>query len=148
MRHNPFHVLGLPTTATVDEIVARSQELAELAKSDDERRAVVDAQRALITHPAERRAHQLLEVPDTTYRGEQWATFEHHNRRAPVNRAALTADAVPLRRTDLDMHALVTEVLDDLMRPPAVDIRPALENPPVLPAAGTFPIEVRDVLFG
>lgn len=148
MRPNPFHVLALPVDATTEEVVERTQERAELAASDEERHLVVEAQRDLITNPVTRLSHELLEVPSTAYRDQEWRTFEHRNRRAPADRAVLTAAAVPLRRADVDVRALVTAVLDDLLRPPAVDVRPALADPPVRPARGEPPFEVSDVLFG
>ena len=148
MRQNPFHVLGLPTDAGDDDIAERSKELAGLAKTDEERKTVLDARRALITHPDTRRTHELLEAPSTSYRQEEWDTFEHHNRRVPVDRAALEAAAIPLRRTDVDVRALVASVLDELLHPPAVDIRPAIADPPVRPSRGQPPFGVSDVLFG
>ena len=148
MRPNPFHVLALPVDATTEEVVERSHERAELATSDAERHLVVEAQRELITNPVTRLSHELLEVPSTAYRDQEWRTFEHRNRRAPVDRELLTAAAIPLRRADVDVRALVTSVLDDLLRPPDVDIRPALANPPVRPTRGEPPFEVSDVLFG
>jgi hypothetical protein len=148
VRQNPFHVLGLPIDAGDDDIAERSKELAGLAKTDEERKAVLEARRALITHPDTRRTHELTEAPSTSYRHEEWDTFEHHNRRPPIDRAALDAAAVPLRRTDVDVHALVTSVLDELLHPPAVDIRPAVADPPVRPSRGQPPFGVSDVLFG
>jgi hypothetical protein len=148
VRPNPFHVLSLPVDATTEEVVERSHERAELAESDEERHLVVEAQRELITNPATRLSHELLEAPATDYRDQQWRTFEHRNRRPPVDCDALMAAAVPLRRTDVDVHALITTVLENLLRGPDVDVRPALAAPPVRPPRGEPPLEVRDVLFG
>lgn len=148
MRPNPFHVLALPVDATIEEVVERAHERAELATSDEERHLVVEAQRDLITNPVTRLSHEVLEVPSTAYRDQEWRVFEHRNRRAPVDRAVLTAAATPLRRTDVDVHALVTAVLDTLLRPPVVDVRAALTDPPVRPTPGEPPFEVSDVLFG
>lgn len=149
MKRNPFHVLGLPTGATREDIVERGQELAELASGDEERHRVLEAQRELITHPATRLRHELLEVPGTAYREREWAAFERRHRKGPVDLKALAASSEPLRREDFDLRAVLALRLDDLLRPPPeADLRPALENPPVRPTCGAPPIEVSDVLFG
>jgi len=148
VKRNPFHVLALPTDATKPDIVERSDELADMAPTDDDRHAVIEAQRQLITNPATRLLHEVLEVPDTSYREQDWKVFENRNKRNPVNPTALAAGANPLRRTDFNIQAVIGFLLDDLLRPPPVDVRRAVENPPVPPEMGAPPIEVRDVLFG
>jgi hypothetical protein len=148
VKRNPFHVLALPTDATTADIVDRGEELTELARTDEERHAAIEAQRELITHPATRLLHEVLEVPDASYRERDRAAFERRNKRNPVDLTALAAGANPLRRTDFNVHAVIGFLLDDLLRPPPVDVRRAVENPPVPPEVGAPPIEVRDVLFG
>lgn len=148
MKRNPFHALGLPTGATKEEVVRRSEELTQLAQSDEDRQLVIEAQRELITHPSTRLLHEVLEVPDASYREREWAVFERRNKRGPVDLTALAESSTPLSREDFDLRAVLTFLLDDLLRPPEVDIRPAVANPPVLPALGAPPIEVSDVLFG
>jgi hypothetical protein len=148
LKPNPFHVLGLPVDATDEEIVERAHELSELAETDDERLRVLDAQRELITHRSRRLLHQVLEVPRAHYRDRDWDEFAHRNKRDPVDRNALAESAKPLRREDFDVRAVLGLVLDELLRPPPLDIRPALSNPPVLPDRGAPPIEVSDVVLG
>jgi len=145
---NPFHVLGLPTGATTEEVVERGAEAAELAATDAERHAAVEAQRALITHPAVRRRHELLEVPGTEYRDRDGEAFDHAHRRPPVNFAALAEGRVPLRRDDFDVAAVLGLALDDLLTPPVPDVGTAVAAPPIPPGWDAPPIEVRHVLFG
>jgi hypothetical protein len=145
---NPFHVLGLPVDATETEIVHRGQELVELAETAEETQLARWAIQELSTHPATRRVHELLEVPDPQYRQEEWERFERRNRRNPVDLDALAEGSPPLRTKDFDLRAILGLLLDDVLSPPPVDLRPAVENPPVPPAAGAPPIEVNDVVFG
>jgi hypothetical protein len=79
VNRNPFHVLRLPTDATTEAVVERAAEAAELAESDAERQAVVEAQRDLITHPGGRLRHELLEAPGSDYRDRDWESFEHRH---------------------------------------------------------------------
>jgi hypothetical protein len=148
VKQNPFHLLGLPTDATKEDIVDRCVELAELARTDEDRHAVLAAQRELITNPADRPRLEVLEVPGARYRDQEWDAFEHRNKRNPVDVKALRADGIPLCRENFDFHAIIGVVLHDLLAPPANDIRPAIERPPVAPTRGELPIEVSDVIFG
>ncbi|GAA3438622.1 hypothetical protein [Kutzneria kofuensis] len=148
MNRNPFHVLQLPTDATTEAIVARAREAAELAESDAERQAVVEAQRDLITHPAGRLRHELLEAPGSDYRDREWESFEHQHKRNPVDFAAIAEGVVPLRREDFDLLAVVGLAVDEVLATPEPDVPAALADPPVQPAWDTPPVEVRHVLFG
>lgn len=148
MNHNPFHVLQLPTDATSETIVQRAAEAAELAESDAERQAVVEAQRELITHPAGRLRHELLEAPGSDYRDREWEAFEHEHKRNPVDFAAIAEGVVPLRREDFSLSAVLGLALDEVLAVPEPDLRAALAEAPVPPVWDTPPVEVRHVLFG
>ena len=148
MNRNPFHVLGLPTDASTEAIVARAREAAELAENDADRLAVVEAQRELITHPAGRLRHELLEPPGSDYRDREWETFEHRHKRNPINFAAAADGAPPLRREDFDLPAVLGLAVDEVLVPPEPDVPAALAEPPVPPTWDTPPVEVRHVLFG
>ncbi|WP_410597484.1 hypothetical protein [Amycolatopsis sp. lyj-23] len=148
MNRNPFHVLQLPADATGKEIVDRAAEAAELADTDAERHAIAEARRALITHPEVRLRHELLEVPGSGYLERDWEPFEHENRRNPVDFSAMTEGAVPLRRADFDLRAILGLVLDEVLALPEPDVAAALTDPPVRPVWDAPPIEVRHVLFG
>jgi hypothetical protein len=147
-RPNPFHVLGLPTGATDEEVVHRGQELCELAESEEDSRLARWAIQELTTHPFTRRLHALLEVPGAEYGEQEWARFERRNRRNPVDLAALADGAPPLRPGDFDLRAVLGLVLDDVLSPPEIDLRPAVEHAPFPPGPGAPPIEVSDVIFG
>jgi len=144
---NPFHVLRLPIAATNAEVVRRGEELSQ-SVSDAELVTVREAVAAIITHPDVRRRHELLEVPGTRYRTEEWADFEHTHRKNPVDLDALAAAGRPLTRADFDPAAVIGLLLDGLLRPPDPDLSPALEHAPVPPGPPGPPLEVRDVLFG
>ncbi|QUQ67111.1 hypothetical protein [Kutzneria sp. CA-103260] len=148
MNRNPFHVLQLPTDATAETIVRRAAEAAELAETDAERHAVIEARRELITHPAVRLGHELLEVPDSDYRDQDWEAFEHQHKRDPVDFTALAAGAEPLRPADFTLAAVLGMAADEAVVPPEPDLPAALADPPVRPAWDTPPLEVRHVLFG
>jgi hypothetical protein len=151
VNRNPFHVLRLPTDAPTRDIVERAAEAAELAGTDAERQAVVEAQRDLITHPAGRLRHELLEAPGTDYHDREWEAFEHRHKRDPIDFAAIAGDAAPLRRTDFDLPAVLGFAVDEVLtglRPEPPDLAAALTDPPVPPRWDAPPVEVRHVLFG
>jgi hypothetical protein len=148
VNRNPFHVLRLPTDATTEAVVERAAEAAELAESDAERQAVVEAQRDLITHPAGRLRHELLEAPGSDYRDRDWESFEHRHKRNPIDFAAIAEGVVPLRREDFDLRVVVGLAIDEVLAMPEPDVPAALADPPVQPAWDTPPVEVRHVLFG
>jgi hypothetical protein len=147
-RPNPFHVLGLTIDAAAADVVHRGRELTQLAETDEDVQLIRWAIQELSTHPLTRVRHELLEVPDTEYREDDWDRFEQQNRKLPVDLDALTAGAEPLRTTDFDLRAVVGLLLDELLSPQATNIRPAVENAPVTPVLGAPPIEVNDVIFG
>jgi hypothetical protein len=145
---NPFFVLQLPTDAGNEDIVARGQQLSDLAESEEQRVLCRWAMEQLITHPAMRLEWELFEVPGTAYRDDGWERFVRGHRRSPVDQAALTRDAEPLRLEDFDLAALARLVADALLVPPALDIDPIVQAPPVTFELGPPPVEVKDVIFG
>lgn len=147
-KQNPFHVLGLPRNANDKEVVLRGDELGLTEEPGEAQDLVRWAVRELTVHPATRRVHELLEVPGTDYRDERWARFERLNRRSPVDLVALAAGSPPLRASDFDLGAVIGLLLDELLSPPVVDLRPAAAGPPVPRTDGPPPMEVHDVVFG
>lgn len=144
---NPFQVLGLPVTATKAEVVERHRQLCE-TRPEHEHPSFHQARRDLLTHPDERRMHEVLEVPGTEYRERErtWRMFEQRYRRNPVDLTALRQGARGLRLDDVDLARVIGLLLDELLALPDVDIRPALAE---LPAYDNPQItEIRDVLFG
>ena len=147
-RPNPFQVLGLPTDASLDDVVRQGQELCQLAESDEDAQLARWAVQELTTLESTRALHALLEVPGAEYREDEWARFERRNRRNPVDLDALADGSPPLRAKDFNLAPVFGLLLDELLSPPEVDIRPAVEHPPVAPSPGPPPIEVSDVIFG
>lgn len=144
---NPFQVLGLPVTATKAEIVERHNHLCEVTPEEQHPR-LHQARRELLTHPAERRMHEVLEIPGTRYqeRERTWRTFERRHRRNPVDRTVLRESAAGLRVDDIDLAAVIGLLLDGLLTFPEVDIEPALAEAPAY--ENPRMMEVHDVLFG
>ncbi len=145
---NPFQVLELPTDATNADIVARGQELCDLAETDEQRLLYRWAMEELITHPFTRLEYELFEIPDAEYENLDWDRFARKHRRNPVDLAALAREASPPGLDDFDLAALMQLLLDGLLTVPEADVRAALENSPFEAGCGPPPLEVRDVIFG
>lgn len=155
---NPFQVLGLPVTATDEEIArqynrmcrARPDRQSEFRRAWDELRS----------NPAARRAHALLEMPDTDYREREndWRSFERRNRKNPVDFAALAADSpaagpagtgtTGTGTTGTGTTAFVTAALDSLLRPPDADIAALAVHAGAFREAEAPPIGIADVISG
>ncbi|MDT0341984.1 hypothetical protein [Streptomyces litchfieldiae] len=149
MKPNPFHVLGLPVTADDETVVEHARDLALVAEAREERALAEWAKDELTGRPETRRLHAFLEAPDTDYRAERWDDFARRHRRPPVTPGSLTGNAAPPTAGDFDLAAVVRLLVEGLLTPPDVDVRPALQAAPVpfrLPERP--PLEVRDVLFG
>ncbi|MEV7426078.1 MULTISPECIES: J domain-containing protein [unclassified Streptomyces] len=147
MKPNPFHVLGLPVSASDEEVAERFRELA-LTGTQDAGALAEWAKDELMGLPETRELHVLLEVPGTDYRGERWEDFARQYGRPPVAFDARSGPAEPPRAADFDLTAVARRLLDGMLTPPAVDIRAALDNAPVPLRLERPPLEVRDVLFG
>lgn len=143
---NPFHVLGLPVTASDEEVARRYNTLCRARPA--EQPAFRRAWEELRANPAVRRAHELLEMPDTDYQGreEVWRSFERANRRNPVDHAAL-AGATSIEAPDIDTAPLITATLDSMLSPPSADLAALAAYLIALPG-GTPPIGIADLIFG
>ncbi|WP_149829143.1 hypothetical protein [Streptomyces tailanensis] len=149
MKPNPFHVLGLHVSASDEDVAERCRELA--LTGPQEAGALAEwAKDALMGFPETRELHVLLEVPDTDYdRGERWDDFaRQHGRRPVAFDAGSGPPAEAPRAADFDLAAVARRLLDGMLTPPAVDLRPALDHAPVPLRLERPPLEVRDVLFG
>lgn len=144
---NPFLALALPTDATKAEIVARGQELYEMAESKDAGLLFRWAMEQLITNPRTRLAYELCEMPDTRYEDQAWERFVRVHKRKPVDLEALTRDLPPPSIDDIDMAAVMRLLLDSMLTVNKPDIRVAIDGSPYMPVY-QLPMEVRDVLFG
>lgn len=145
---NPFKVLKLPTDATNKDIVARGQELCELAETDKQRLLYRDAIQELITHPLTRLEYELFEIPCARYEDSEWERFSREHRRNPIDLSALASEGPPPSLQDFDLEALINLLLDGLLTVQRADIRVAIENPPFNIGCGLPSLEVRDVIFG
>ncbi|GHJ42011.1 hypothetical protein [Streptomyces sp. TS71-3] len=152
---NPFHVLGLSAGADAASVVRTGQDLAVTAKAHEERALVEWAVAELTGRSQTRLRHELLEPPGADYLAERWDDFVRRYGAAALPRGALNAADTAPRAEDFDLLAVIRRLVEgELATPgeaglPDVDVRPALERPPVpfvLPDEP--PLEVRDVLFG
>ncbi|WP_066947830.1 hypothetical protein [Streptomyces lushanensis] len=147
MKPNPFHVLGLPVSASDQEVAERFQELAVIGTQ--EAGALAEwAKDELMGRPETRELHALLEAPGADYRGERWEDFARQYGRRPDAFDTSSERPEPPRVSDFDLAAVARRLLDGMLTPPAVDIRAALDNAPVPLRLERPPLEVRDVLFG
>ena len=78
---NPFQTLGLPTDATNEEIVARGQELCDLAESEEQRLLYRSAMEQLLTKAEMRLQYELFEIPGAEYEDRDWEHFARAHRR-------------------------------------------------------------------
>lgn len=144
---NPFLLLGLPTTATRQEIVERGQELCDLADSESARGLYRWALEQLITNPQRRLEYELFELPDAVYENAEWERFCRIHSRLP-NRPDPGGGAAPPTVADVDLGALMDLVLEDMLQWPEPDPSQAAAFPPFDPGPGPPPLEITDVLFG
>ncbi|MFE7839420.1 hypothetical protein ACFU53_26210 [Streptomyces sp. NPDC057474] len=146
MKPNPFHVLGLPVSAGDEEVAERFRELS-LTGTQDAGALAEWAKDELMGLPETRELHMLLEAPGADYRGDRWEDFAKRYGRRPVAFDAGSGAEAP-RAADFDLAAVAQRLRDGMLTPPDVDIRPALDDPPVPLFLERPPLEVRDVLFG
>ncbi|WP_127358786.1 hypothetical protein [Actinacidiphila soli] len=147
MKPNPFHVLGLPVSASDEEVAERFRELA-VTGAQDAGALAEWAKDELMGLPETRELHVLLEAPGADYRGERWEDFARQYGRRPVAFEGQSGQTEAPQATDFDLAAVARQLLDGMLTPPTVDIRPALDNSPVPLHLERPPLEVRDVLFG
>ena len=145
---NPFQVLGLPTNATMKEVVERGQEVDQEAETEEARLLCRWAVEQLRTNPHTRLEYELFEIPATQYEDQEWDNFARANKINPVNLASLAREAAPARLEDFNLHSLIELLLDGLLTIPVADIALIADSSPFLPGYGPPPLEVRDVIFG
>jgi hypothetical protein len=148
---NPFHVLGLPVTASDEEVARQYGKLARKSASDEREQARLRrAWEELRINPLQRGLHVLYEMPGASYgeREDEWRAFQRENRKSPVDLAALAARSPAPADLDLDVRAAAGMLADFLAGPREAIVRGALAQPPALPGAGAPPIEMSDVIIG
>jgi hypothetical protein len=145
---NPFMVLQLRIDAANEDIVARGQQMSDLADTDEHRVLCRWAMEQLITHPSTRLAWELFEVPDTAYRDDAWERFVKSHRRNPIDQASLLREAEPPRIDDFNLALLARLLADALLTPPDTDLAAIITHAPAAFELGPPPVEVKDVIFG
>lgn len=145
---NPFHILGLPTDATNEDIVECGQELCELAESKEQALLYRWAIEQLITKPEIRLEHELYEVPSAKYEDADWSLFVRRHKRNPVNLSELIKMSPPPQLEDFNLVNLIQLILNAMMRVEEPDIKPVIGKIFTETNMGTPPLEVRDVIFG
>jgi hypothetical protein len=134
-------VLGLPTTATNADIVARGQELS-VGSEQHEQMQIQQAIEALITHPMTRLEHELFEVPDAQYEEQSLERFLRVFNRNPLRLPGASAPTLE----PAQIEALIQLLLDRLLTISQTDPEAALYEPPFTLHLNP-PIGVRDVIF-
>jgi hypothetical protein len=145
-RPNPFHLLGLPIDASTEQIVERSEELAQTAVDAEDRDRCVWARAELITHPRTRRWHESTEPRHTDYeREDRWEDFLRTYRRVP--RTARGSGESRLLPEDFDLTPVAGILMQWLTEAEPDRLAPLFLALPIA-ADGTPWLAVRDVLFG
>ncbi|GHO66894.1 hypothetical protein KSC_057860 [Ktedonobacter sp. SOSP1-52] len=144
---NPFHILRLSTRATLAEIVARGEELYQLAESKEEEMLFRWATEQLKTNVRTRLAYELFEFPEAQYEDEEWEAFIRRHRRKPVTLATLAQGTPPLSVEDVNAAELLQQLLESEITIAEADPEPLLHSSPFVPRY-TLPLEEWDVICG
>jgi hypothetical protein len=148
VRPNPFYILALPTCATREEIVTRTQELSALADTREQELLYHWAMEQLITSRFMRLKYELFELPATRYDEDaEWDRFVRAQKQRPVELDALTRDLPPPGIDDINLGALLWLILDTVLVLARPDITVAIDGSPYMPVY-SLPVEMRDIIFG
>lgn len=164
---SPFHVLGVPTSATREEIVQRADELARGCGSDEERNLIAWAEGELTKDPVLRARYEWTEPRHTDYaRQQRWEEFVRDFTGNPVTTQSLAADGGDsggdsdsgadsadgggsrLRAEDVDLPSAVRILIRRAADAGIDAIDPLFRTMPADDADGVPRLEIRDVLFG
>jgi hypothetical protein len=152
MTENPFHVLGLPVTASEEQVARQYERLAKRAgQAEQEQARLRRAWEDLRTNPLQRGVHELLEMPGTVYREreDEWRGLARENRKNPVDAAGLAMQAAPdLGSVGIDLRAVLELLAISLANQREAIFRDGVAQPPELPGAGAPPLRVADVVIG
>ncbi|HTJ69773.1 MAG TPA: hypothetical protein VL551_19710 [Actinospica sp.] len=144
---NPFHVLGMPISASRDQILARADDLARIAATDEDRNLIAWARHELTTDPVLRARYERTEPRATDYaRQERWEAFVHDFTPNPITPSDTSGPHLGAEDVDLPsaakilIHRAADAGLDSL--------DPLFQTIPTQDADGVSRLEIRDVLFG
>jgi hypothetical protein len=159
---SPFHVLGVPISASREEIIERADDLARTSTADEDRKLIVWAKAELTTDPLLRARYERTEPRNTDYaRQQRWEDFVREFKLNPVTAQALaTADdgegqertgtesGSHLRAEDVDLAAAVRILIRRAADSGLDSLDPLFQTMPANDADGVSRLEIRDVLFG
>jgi superfamily II DNA or RNA helicase len=157
---SPFHVLGVPVSASREQIAERAEELARTCAAEEDRKLIIWAKAELTTDPALRARHERTEPRNTDYaRQQRWETFVRAFNRNPVTAQSLADDgeaqepaadndASQLRDEDVDLAAAVRILIRRAADSGLDSLNPLFQTMPANDADGVSRLQIRDVLFG
>ena len=159
---SPFHVLGVPVSASREEIIERADDLARTCTADEDRKLIVWAKAELTTDPLLRARYERTEPRNTDYaRQQRWEDFVLNFKRNPVTAQSLaTADdgegqeatggegGPHLRPEDVDLAAAVRILIRRAADSGLNSLDPLFQTMPTNDADGVSRLQIRDVLFG
>jgi hypothetical protein len=159
---SPFHVLGVPVSASREEIAERAEELARTCGGDEDLKLIVWAKGELTTDPLLRARYERTEPRNTDYaRQQRWEDFVRDFNRNPVTAQSLAvADdgegqegagddgGSQLRAEDVDLAAAVRILIRRAADAGLDSLDPLFQTMPANDADGVSRLEIRDVLFG
>jgi len=157
---SPFHVLGVPVSASREEIVERADELARTCGRDEDRKLIAWAKGELTTDPVLRARYERTEPRGTDYaRQQRWEDFVRAFGRNPVTTRSLADDGegqegagddggAQLRAEDVDLAAAVRILIRRAADAGLDSLDPLFQTLPANDADGVSRLEIRDVLFG
>nr|BBH86926.1 hypothetical protein KTC_16770 [Thermosporothrix sp. COM3] len=143
---NPFCVLRLPTGSTLAEIVARGEDLHQIAENKEQAMLIHWATEQLKSNPETRLEYELFELPDTRYENEEWENFARKQRRKPITLAALAKESQPTPTQQVNMPVLLQSLLKLAQKVEKADIESVLDHAPCVPECTTPAMEEWNVI--
>lgn len=156
---SPFHLLGVPVSASREAILERAEELARTSGGDEERKLIAWATTELTTDPVLRARYERTEPRGTDYpRQQRWEDFVREFQRNPVTAQSLADDDAgldgtegggsKLRPEDVDLAAAVRILIRRAADAGLDSLDPLFQTMPANDVDGVSRLEIRDVLFG
>lgn len=157
---NPFHVLGMPVSASRDELLVRADELSRGCGNDEDRMLIAWAKGELTTDPLLRARYERAEPRGTDYaRQQRWEDFVRDFTRNPVTTQSLAddgggrdgagdGDGSRLRPEDVELPAAVRILIRQAADAGLDFLDPLFQTLPADDVDGVSRLEIRDVLFG
>ena len=141
---NPYRVLRLRTTATLREVVQRSQQLVSETMDTRKRLEYRRAAEEICRHPVRRAGNQFWEPPETCYEDKDLDAFCRHYGRRPVTVGALQQRKTRFVQEDCDWRRLILIAMPAIVAPASVDEFALLDVPESAPDLAMDPRELLD----